>query len=95
MKGLIIGLAAGMAAGALLAVNCKECRKMIDKVSNAAEKKMQSMKKQNGSDEMENKSECECGEDCGNHENRGENCNCENGECRENKCECGEDCDCD
>ena len=22
-------------------------------------------------------------------------CNCENGECRENKCECGEDCDCD
>ena len=44
MKGLIIGLAAGMAAGALLAINCKECRKMIDKVYNDLKRFMSATK---------------------------------------------------
>ena len=88
MKGLIIGLAAGMAAGALLAVNCKECRKMIDKASAAAEKKMHSFGKKE-SENVDN-SGCECGEDC-DCVRRANDCGSE----EQHECECGEDSDCD
>ena len=79
MKGLIIGLAAGMAAGALISANFSEVRKLAKKAGEAVMPK----KQQAGSG-------CECGEDCGcrgDAELEAEHAGSDRG-C----CECGEDC---
>ena len=64
MKGLIIGLAAGMAAGALISANFSEVRKLAKKAGNAVGMKpkggMQSGGMQNGAN---GGCDCECGED--------------------------------
>lgn len=57
MKGLILGLAAGMAAGALLSANFSEVRKLAKKAGEAVS--------MGGKPQSAGKSDCECGEDCG------------------------------
>lgn len=58
MKEMILGLAAGMVAGAMLVRNCKPCSQFVDEVTTMVESKMKS---QSGS----KSSDCECGSDCG------------------------------
>ena len=59
MKGLIIGLAAGMAAGALISANFSEVRKLAKKAGNAV-----GMKPKGGMQSGANGGcDCECGED--------------------------------
>ena len=73
MKGLVIGLAAGMAAGAFISANFSEVRKLAKKAGEAVGIKHE---KQNASGESPGHSECECGEDCG----CGMQCNCDDSE---------------
>ena len=60
MKDLIIGLAAGVVAGALLIKNCKPCSQPVDEVTGMVESRMKQMSKGKG----ESRSDCECGSDC-------------------------------
>ncbi len=70
MKGMLIGLAAGMVAGAIIAKTCKPCSRFIDDMS----EKCKSMGKKNdsGSRVAPSQEECECGSDC----DCGYDCNC-------------------
>ena len=61
MKEMILGLAAGMVAGAMLVRNCKPCSQFVDEVTTMVESKMKS---QSGSQQSKS-SDCECGNDCG------------------------------
>ena len=62
MKEMILGLAAGMVAGAALVRNCKPCAQFVDEVTTMATSKMKS---QSGSHQQQKSSDCECGSDCG------------------------------
>ncbi len=69
MKGMLIGLATGMVAGALLVKTCKPCSRFIDDMS----QKYKSMGKKNSqSAEQPSQENCECGSDC----ECGYDCNC-------------------
>ncbi len=70
MKGMLIGLTAGVALGAVLVKTCKPCKQLVDDVTQAVGSKMKEM--QNGGQAAS--MQCECGSDC--------NCDCcENGNC--------------
>ncbi len=73
MKGMIIGLAAGFALGAVLVRTCKPCKQIVDDMTQAVGSKMKGMQSGNKSASTE----CECGSDC--------NCDC----CESGNCESG------
>lgn len=80
MKEMILGLAAGMVAGAVLVRSCKPCAQFADDVSAMVESKMKSSK-----GDRSKSAECECGSDCGctgsQSQNGGQNaqsCGCNN-----------------
>lgn len=73
MKGLVIGLVAGMAAGAFVSANFSEVRKLAKKAGEVIGMKQG---KQNVSAGNSGHTECECGEDCG----CGMQCNCDDSE---------------
>lgn len=62
MKEMILGIAAGMVAGAALVRNCKPCAQFVDEVTTMVESKMKSGSQQSNSSSGSN---CECGSDCG------------------------------
>lgn len=68
MKEMILGLAAGMVAGAVLVRSCKPCAQLADDVTAMVESKMKSSK-----GGQAKSAECECGSDCGCTGNRSQN----------------------
>lgn len=76
MKGFVMGVVAGMAAGALLSANFSEVRKMAKKAGETI-----GLRDKPGSSQQNasGRCECECGEDCEAH------CGCECDEQSENE----------
>lgn len=74
MKGMILGLAAGFVAGAVLAKTCKPCGQMIDEMTSGMKSKFKSGSCGQNKQSQQPSEQCECGSDCNCTDTQ--NCSC-------------------